>query len=196
MADPHFKLRPWGYDRHQVDAFVARTAERLDAALAAGTPDGAVRQALDRLGDETSAVLQRAHQIAEEVTARSRAEADDRRSQAEQEAAAIHQAAEARVADLDAELEMLWQERQRLINDIDRISEQLRALVTDADARFPEETEPQQPEPGTAELVAVPDEAPGAIAARPAAAPEDATQEMAAVHPTQELDAPGSRAAG
>ena len=194
MPEPHFHLRPWGYDRREVDAFVERTAERLDAALEARTPDGAVKQALERVGEETSAVLQRAHQIAEDITARSRAAADDRRLRAEQEAAAIQQAAEARVAAFDSELEMLWQERQRLINDIDRIAEQLRALVTEADERFPEEQEPPeeheqvdaQPEPAG--------EGPAAVVARDPEA-EDATREMERVDPTQEIDSTGSRSA-
>ncbi|MBA2644409.1 MAG: hypothetical protein H0U80_03075, partial [Solirubrobacterales bacterium] len=67
MPEPSFHTRPWGYDRREVDAFVERTARRLDDALAARSPDAAVREALDRLGDETSSVLQRAHQIADEV---------------------------------------------------------------------------------------------------------------------------------
>ena len=195
MPEPHFHLRPWGYDRREVDAFVERTAERLDAALAARTPDGAVKQALERVGEETSAVLQRAHQIAEEITARSRAAADDRRLRAEQEAAAIQQAAEARVAAFDSELEMLWQERQRLINDLDRISEQLRSLVTEADARFPEEQDPPE-EAGHDEMQDEPAaEGPAAVVARAPELPEDATREMAQVDPTQEMDSTGSRSA-
>lgn len=195
MPEPHFHLRPWGYDRREVDAFVERTAERLDVALAARTPDGAVKQALDRLGEETSSVLQRAHQIADEVTARSRAAADDRRMQAEQEAAAIQQAVEARVAAFDAELETLWQERQRLINDIDRISEQLRALVTEADERFPEEQDSPQTEEKTGQSVSSAGGAPGAVAARPAAPREEVTREMSQLDSTQEMDAINSRSA-
>lgn len=195
MPEPHFHLRPWGYDRREVDAFVERTAERLDAALEARTPDGAVKQALDRVGEETSAVLQRAHQIAEDITARSRAAADDRRLQAEQEAAAIQQDAKARVAALDSELEMLWQERQRLINDIDRISEQLRALVTAADERFPEEQDPPAEPGGTGPQDEPARDAPGAVVARGPELPEDATREMAQVDPTQEIDSTGSRSA-
>lgn len=199
MPEPHFHLRPVGYDRREVDAFVERTAERLDAALEARTPDGAVKKALERVGEETSAVLQRAHQIAEEITARSRAAADDRRLQAEQEAAAIQQDAEARVAAFDAELEMLWQERQRLINDIDRISEQLRALVTQADERFPEEQDPPETETQNEEETGQPaspaGDAPGAVVAGNAEPPEDATQEMARIDPAPEMDSTGSRSA-
>lgn len=195
MPEPHFHLRPWGYDRREVDAFVERTAQRLDAALEVRTPDGAVQQALERVGEETSAVLQRAHQIAEEITARSRAAADDRRLQAEQEAADIEQAAKARVAALDSELEMLWQERQRLINDLDRISEQLRALVTEADERFPEEHDaPEEHEEIQAQDEPAGD-APGAVVARGPELPEDATREMERVDPTQEMDSTGSRSA-
>lgn len=209
MPEPSFHTRPLGYDRREVDAFVERTARRLDDALAARSPDAAVREALDRLGEETSSVLQRAHQIADEVTARSqadadevtarsRAEAEQRRLQAEHEGAAIHRAAEERVKTFNSELEMLWQERQRLLNDLDRISEQLRALVTEADERFPEEQAPPE-EPVAQEELEAHDQpagdAPGAVVARGPEGLEDATQEMAATDPTQELDPTHSRGA-
>ncbi len=141
--NPQFRQRPWGYDRAEVDAFVEHTRSLLADGLPARSPENAVKAALDRLGEETSAVLQRAHEIADEVTARSQQEAEERRQRAEHEAAVMQQAAEARVTELDAGLETLWQERQRLLDDIERISKQLHALVTEADERFAEEQAPQ-----------------------------------------------------
>ncbi|MBA2644989.1 MAG: hypothetical protein H0U80_06040, partial [Solirubrobacterales bacterium] len=143
-------------------------------------------------------VTARSQADADEVTARSRAEAEQRRLQAEQEGAAIHRAAEERAKTFNAELEMLWQERQRLLNDLDRISEQLRALVTEADERFPEEQDPPE-EPVAQEELEAQDQpagdAPGAVVARGPEGLEDATQEMAATDPTQELDPTHSRGA-
>jgi DivIVA domain-containing protein len=182
MREPRFSRRPWGYDTTEVDAFVERTAARLRDALDARTVDGAVREALDRLGDETAAILQRAHEIADEVTARSREEAAEltARSQreaaelaarsrqeaqailqsAEAEAAALEQAAEARVTELDAEIDALWRERQRLLDDIERISEQFHALASGAKERFPAEDGEDQPTVETpASVVIRPDDA-------------------------------------
>jgi len=141
LPEPGFPTRPWGYDRAAVDAYVQHTEAVFAEALAERTPEGAVKAALDRLGDETSAVLQNAHQIADEITARSREQADVRLEQAEEEAAEIKRAAEQRVAALDVELDKLWQERQRLLADMERISVDLHSLVTGADERFPIEEE-------------------------------------------------------
>lgn len=176
-SGPIFHQRPWGYDRAQVDSFVERTARRIEEAEMARTPDGAVKRALDSLGAETSAVLQRAHEIADEITSRSRADADARTERAEEEAAAIRRAADERVAAADAELEALWQERQRLINDIDRIAEQLRTLITEADERYPDEqTEAVDDAP-------VEDDTGGAVVASTHGNAEAPTREHAPVDP-------------
>jgi cell division septum initiation protein DivIVA len=161
VTEPHFSRRLLGYDRAQVDAFVERTAIRLADAQKAHTPDAAVQEALDRLGDETSAILKHAHALADELTTRSRQDAEEltarsqqeaaeltaraqqesaaRLQQAEHEAAAIRQGAERRVTELDAEIDSLWQERQQLLDDIERISEQFHALASGAKERFPAE---------------------------------------------------------
>lgn len=176
MAEPHFSQRLWGYDRTEVDAFVERTATRMAEALSARTPDASVKEALDRLGEETSAILQHAHEIADELTARaeqeaaelterSRRDADEltarshraaaeRLEQAEREAAAIRQTAETNVIELDRELDALWQERQRLLDDIERISEQFHALASGAKERFAAE-EAEEMEQPTVEAPAV-----------------------------------------
>ena len=197
VREPHFRRRFWGYDRAQVDAFVERTARRLSDALAGREPDRAVQEALDRVGEETSAVLRRAHQIADElktrarqeakerrqdaeqfaaeVMARSRQEAEERlqraeedaaalRRQAEHDAAALRRDSELRITELDAEIDALWQERKRLLDDIERVSQQLHALVVDADSRFPAEEE----------LTEEVEEAPGAVLAQDAEAADAA----------------------
>lgn len=176
LSGPIFHQRPWGYDRAQVDSFVERTARRIEEAEMARTPDGAVKRALDSLGAETSAVLQRAHEIADDITTRSRADADARMERAEEEAAAIRRAADERVAAADADLEALWQERQRLINDIDRIAEQLRALITEADERYPDETEAVDDAPAEGDTA-------GAVLASSHGDDEAPTREHAPVDP-------------
>ena len=76
VSEPHFRQRLWGYDRVQVDAFVERTASRFSALQTASVPDSAVKEKIDRVTDETNGVLQRAYEIAREVTARAERDAE------------------------------------------------------------------------------------------------------------------------
>lgn len=137
LRNAEFPTGVWGYERHAVDAYVARVGGFVDEAVSLRRPDGAVRDALARVGEETSAVLQRATEVAEDITARSQTQADDRLARAEREAAAIKEAAEAQARELDAEIEHLWRERTRLLGEMERIAEELAALAADADRRFP-----------------------------------------------------------
>ena len=132
-----FPTGVWGYERHAVDAYVARVGGFVDEVVTLSRPDGAVRDALARVGEETSAVLQRATEVAEDITARSQTQADDRLARAEREATAIKEAAEAQARELDAEIEHLWRERTRLLGEMERIAGELAALAKDADRRFP-----------------------------------------------------------
>ena len=78
-----------GYERRAVDAYVERV-NRVIAELEVGSsPQAAVRHALDRVGEQTSGVLQRARRAAEEITGRAIAEAEETTSQAEAEAEQI-----------------------------------------------------------------------------------------------------------
>lgn len=132
-----FPTGVWGYERHAVDTYVARVGGFVDEVVTLRRPDGAVRDALARVGEETSAVLQRATEVAEDITARSQTQAEDRVARAEREAAAIKEAAEAQARELDAEIEHLWRERTRLLGEMERIAGELAALAKDADRRFP-----------------------------------------------------------
>jgi DivIVA domain-containing protein len=162
----------WGYERHAVDAYVARVSGFVDEAVTLHRPDGAVRDALARVGEETSAVLQRATEVAEDITARSQTQADDRLARAEREATAIREAAEAQARELDAEIEHLWRERTRLLGEMERIAEELAALAKDANRRFPMPEAREAREAGVQNAAAQPhDEAPGATAVHPGPQP-------------------------
>jgi DivIVA domain-containing protein len=98
----HFDRRLWGYDPAQVDAFVERTASRLDDALAACTPDAAVKEALNRVGEETKAVLVRAHQVAAEITALAQRDAAELAARSQQGAAELAARSQQEAAQLAA----------------------------------------------------------------------------------------------
>lgn len=158
LRDASFAVVWRGYDVHEVDAYVTAVEQALDAFEERTAPTVAVQRALDRVGEQTAAVLRQAEQAAEETTRASRAKADDRVQRAEREAAELHEAALARVRALDDDVERLWDERQRLIDATKDLSERLRATAADAESRFPPAPSPP-PLPGE-----LPDDPPAADA--------------------------------
>ncbi len=126
-----------GYDRLAVDAYVQRTSQLVAELQATRSPEAAVRRALERVGEQISGILQRAHETAEQITAQSRREAEDRLEQARVEAAEIAAAADQRVRDLDADTDRIWIERHRIVDDARDLASQLLALAEAAAERFP-----------------------------------------------------------
>jgi DivIVA domain-containing protein len=158
VRDVNFPVALRGYDRDAVDAYV-RDVNRIIAELQVGrSPQSAIRHALDQVSEETRGILERAHETADEITARSRAQADDRLQWAEREAREAIAGATARVHELEGDAERVWQERQALIDDVRRIADELVHVAEDAGVRYPaepaEETTPLPdlpplPEPAT-----------------------------------------------
>ncbi|MBV9311852.1 MAG: DivIVA domain-containing protein [Solirubrobacterales bacterium] len=130
-----------GYDRIAVDAYIKKTSQLVAELQATRSPESAVRRAIERVGEEVSGVLQRAHETAEEITSQSRVEAENRLEEARREAAQIVAAAEQRLRDLDAETDRIWAERDRIVEDAHELAGQLTTLASDAAARFAEEAD-------------------------------------------------------
>ena len=130
-----------GYERLAVDEYVQQTRRLVAELQATRSPEAAVRRALERVGEQISGILQRAHETAEQITAQSRSEAEDRLQQARDEAAEIAGAAEQRVRDLDADTDRIWLERQRIVADAEDLAGQLLALAKTAAERFPADAE-------------------------------------------------------
>jgi hypothetical protein len=141
-ADVEFPIVLRGYDRLAVDAYVKKTSQLVAELQATRSPDAAVRRALERVGEEVSGILQRAHETAAQITAQSRSEAEDRLEAARREAVDIVEGAAERVKDLDLETDRIWEERLRIVEDARELARQLLALADSAVQRFPaEETE-------------------------------------------------------
>jgi ElaB/YqjD/DUF883 family membrane-anchored ribosome-binding protein len=141
VIDADFPHALRGYDRLAVDEYVQHTRRLVAELQATRSPEAAVRRALERVGDQITGVLQRAHDTAEQITAQSRSEAEDRLQQARNEAKAIGDAAEQRVKDLDADTDRIWMERQRIVADAEDLAGQLLALAKVAADRFPNDDE-------------------------------------------------------
>ena len=103
------------------------------------SPEAAVRSALERVGEQVSGILQRAHDTAEEITAQSRAEAEDRLEHARIEAARDRRAAPSSGS-------RTWtptptgsgSSAHRIVEDARELAQQLTALADAAVERFPE----------------------------------------------------------
>jgi hypothetical protein len=126
-----------GYDRLAVDEYVSKTSQLVAELQTTRSPEAAVRRALERVGEQISGILQRAHEAAGEITSQSRAEAEDRLERSRREAAQITAEAEQRVKDLDVDTDRIWAERHRIVEDTRGLARQLREVAESAAERFP-----------------------------------------------------------
>ena len=94
VRDPSFGSSVRGYDRHDVDDYVERVNRLIAELQVSGSPRAAVRHALDRVGAQTSGILQRARETAEEIIASAREEAEETTHRAKAEAQDIVAAGE------------------------------------------------------------------------------------------------------
>jgi len=153
MNDPgpvmsaQFKLAKRGYDAAEVDAYVAALWQQIEELrAAASSPQGAVRQALDRLGDEVAGVLEQAHERAAEIAAQSKREAEHRLQLAHRAAAEITGNAEAHRERIEVESEHLWAEHDRIVGEARELARRLLELADAAAAAgHPEPYDSPQP---------------------------------------------------
>ncbi len=151
-ADADFPIVLRGYDRDAVDAYVRATSQIVAELQARSSPQAAIKRALERVGEDVSGILQRAHDTAEQITSGSRREAEDRLEVARNEAVTIAADAERRVKELDVDTDRIWAERDRIVADTRELARQLIELAEVAAARFPPA---EEPEPATDEETAV-----------------------------------------
>ena len=137
VVNADFPMALRGYDRVAVDEYVRRTRQLVAELQATRSPEAAVRRALERVGEEITGILQRAHETAEQITVQSRREAEDRLEEARGEATQIAGAAQQRVRELDADTDRIGLERQRIVSDAEELAAQLVALAKTAAERFP-----------------------------------------------------------
>lgn len=165
LGEGAFPMVLRGYDRAEVDAYVAGLRARIEELEATRSPQGVLRRAMEEVGERTGEILQRAQQSADDIAERARSEAEAQRVNARREAEATVRRAHERARELDSEIDVLWQERQRLLDDTRQIGAQLTQMAAAATERFP-----------AADAVA--EEAPHQDVAAPPVAPspeEDAT---------------------
>jgi DivIVA domain-containing protein len=121
-----------GYDRRAVDEFVEQMVELVSELEGRQSREAVVQRALDEVGEETAGILQRAHETADEIAARSRAQAEGRLQRAEREADIMRRDADAYAEQVVVDTRLLWEERQRLIEDIRQLADEVLATADDA----------------------------------------------------------------
>jgi DivIVA domain-containing protein len=180
-----------GYDRRAVDDFLGWVIEVVSELEARQSRETVVQRALDEVGEETASILQRAHETADEIAARSRSQAEGRIQRAEREAEILRRDAENYAQQVVVDTRLLWEERQRLIEDIRQLADEVLATADDAMERvkMPEPLREHDPatESPTAEVEL--DVLPGGAAAgdsevqpnepsRPVAPPEPGAEDV------------------
>ena len=135
IGERSFPIVMRGYDRAAVDAFVQEVRELVAELESRQSQETVVQRALAEVGEETSGILQRAHETADEIAARSRAQAEGRIQRAEREAELLRQQADAYSEKIVVETRLLWEERQRLIEDLRQFADDVLNTADDAGER-------------------------------------------------------------
>jgi DivIVA domain-containing protein len=138
VRDVSFPIAFRGYDRIKVDAYVAKVSQLVAELEATQLREGVVQRALDEVGEETSSILQRAHETAEEIASRSRSQAEGRLQRAEREAADVREQADRYAKDVQSDTTRLREERAQLIEEIRQFADEVLRVADEAVDRLPE----------------------------------------------------------
>jgi len=121
-----------GYDRRAVDAYVKRVNRVIAELEVTRSPEAAIRHALDRLGQQTTGVLQHAREAADELAATALAESEHTTTRARVEAEEVLEEAKE-----DAE-ELIAQAHKEAAERLRHAEEQLRSAQDEAEGRLRE----------------------------------------------------------
>src|SRR3954467_11234095 len=123
IANRTFPVVMRGYDRAAVDAFVEEVLALVNELEGRQSQESVVQRAIEEVGEETASILQRAHETADEIAARSRAQAEGRLQRAEREAELLRQEADAYTEKIVVDTRLLWEERQQLLEDLRQLAD-------------------------------------------------------------------------
>jgi DivIVA domain-containing protein len=118
IRTPSFPNSVRGYDRTAVDAYLKRVNRVIAELEVSRSPQAAVRHALDRVGQQTIAVLQEARESADKLMAAARQEGEEARARAKEEAAKLVVNASAEADRTKAESEQLLAATREQASDI------------------------------------------------------------------------------
>ena len=172
LRDADFPLAVRGYDRRAVDDFLTELTALVDELEGRQLRERVVQRALDEVGEQTAGILQRANETADELSARSRAQAEGRLQRAEREAELLKSEADKYAEQVAVDTRKLWAEREQLLEEVRRLADEVLATAEDAVERF------KAPE-AVAQELARQEAAEGAVSAQPVESAADGEQETA-----------------
>jgi hypothetical protein len=132
-----FPVTMHGYDRDAVDQHVDALERELAQLRDRDQSSEAVSAEIKRIGEQTAAILQVAHDQAHVTRRDAQTEADRCLQDAAANALKITDDAQQRLRQLDHETDQIWRDRGRLIDDVRAIATALFALADEATGRFP-----------------------------------------------------------
>jgi len=143
IGDVSFPVSVRGYDRGAVDAYVSRVEQLVAELEVTRSPEAAVKQALEQVGEQTKRLLEEAGVTAEQITVTARQEAENSTARANQEAESVASAAKAEAAEIaarsDADAEAtVAQARGEAAEHLESARAEAAAVREEAEARLRE----------------------------------------------------------
>jgi DivIVA domain-containing protein len=141
IRDVSFPSAVRGYDRRAVDVYVERVNRVIAELEVSRSPQAAVRHALDRVGEQTSGILQRARETAEEIIASAQTEADETTARAKTETEKVRTGARVEADETTARAkseaeEIVARSRAEAAAQLKRVEEEVDALQEKGDRRM------------------------------------------------------------
>jgi DivIVA domain-containing protein len=141
VRDVSFATSVRGYDRREVDAYVERVNRVIAELEISRSPQSAIKHALDRVGEQTSGVMQRGREVAEELTATALAEADHATRRAKVEAEEMVESAQMQAHQLRGQAkeeadEIVAGASAKAAERLRRGEEELQRLQTETEGRL------------------------------------------------------------
>ncbi|HKB20518.1 MAG TPA: DivIVA domain-containing protein [Gaiellaceae bacterium] len=132
IQEADFPVSRRGYDREAVDSYVSRVRDVVAQLEKTSSPDAAVKDALEKVGEQTKSVLESAGQSAEEIRAAATREAEEivTKAKAESSEIAARSKAEAK--------ETVGKARKEAAEHLQRTQDKVTALQEEAEARLRE----------------------------------------------------------
>ncbi len=181
---PRYPIARLGYDRDAVDEHVAELEHELAELQKRAPSQEVVSAEIERIGEQTSAILTVAHDQAHAMTRQAQEQADRCLADAASNAVMITEDAKRKLREIDTDTDAIWRERARLVEDVRGVAGALASLADGASARFPaeqqERSEPRERPPAAMSHPATA-AASGPVNPNPVAASQQATTPMAAL---------------
>jgi DivIVA domain-containing protein len=155
MQDVRFSTAIRGYDRDEVHRYMLKVNTLLAELQITASPEYAIKAAVESVQDERRSVIAEAEQEAEEITRRSRSQADDRIEEAKREAERLRDAAaeeaggtiagaETRIRVLQEHVDEMQERRERAVVELVELSRILDELLERNGSNGSESPEPAQ----------------------------------------------------